>query len=135
MSETIARNEVVLLLGTPNRTEGSINNPDYREEHGLHFNEKWTYADLKDDPSGAPMRVVYWHRYDFKGTLIRRSADQEWVRDDTLVENAKRLPSRLATVEDHHGATERSTSYRPASHVRDEKDLGGYIEGAPDQQK
>ncbi|MGH7918020.1 MAG: hypothetical protein ACREQE_11165, partial [Candidatus Binataceae bacterium] len=70
MTEPLRRNAVVVLLGTPDRTEGSLNSPIELEEHGIGYNEKWIYQHLRDDPAGVPMRLVYWHRYDFKGTLV-----------------------------------------------------------------
>lgn len=132
MSEPVTRNTIVTLLGTPDHTDGSLNSPVEREENGLHFNEKWTYTHLRDDPSGAPQRTIYWHRYDFIGTLVRDSSDAEWRPDDTLLETAARGDSRLATVGDHHQALPGNRNYRPASEVRDALDLGGHIEGRED---
>ena len=51
--------------GLPDTSEGSVNDPRTNEEHGVRFNEKWTYV----LPSGAK-RLVYWHRYDCRGLLI-----------------------------------------------------------------
>lgn len=132
MSERITRNTVVALLGTPDRTEGNLNTPVERAEHDIHFNEKWIYSHLASDPSGAPMRVIYWHRYDFTGTLVRTSADQEWRADSTLAAAVKERADRLALVESKHTAVSGNQHYKPASNVRDEKDLGGYIEGQKD---
>src|SRR6266404_6270133 len=50
-----ARNAIVAILGTPDRTEGSLDDPREREEDGLLFNEKWIYTDLHRDPGGAAM--------------------------------------------------------------------------------
>ena len=68
-----ARNAIVAILGTPDRTEGSLDDPREREEDGVLFNEKWIYMDLHRDPAGAAMRTVYWMRYDFRGTAVRNS--------------------------------------------------------------
>ena len=53
--------------GEPDEWEGSVNNPLTHEEHGIRFNEKWTYL-LED----GFRRLVYWHRYDFRGALQER---------------------------------------------------------------
>jgi len=129
MSPPVTRNVVVTLLGAPDHTEGSLNSPIELEEHSLHFNEKWIYTHLRDDPSGAPMRVIYWHRYDFVGTLVRNSADAEWRADNALIEAAMSGNSRLATVRDQHESLPGNRNYHTASDVRDAHDLGGYIEG------
>jgi hypothetical protein len=50
--------------GAPDEWEGSVNDPRTREEHGIRFNEKWVYV-LAD----GSRRLVYWHRYDFRGAL------------------------------------------------------------------
>lgn len=132
MSDRITRNLVVARLGTPDQTEGSLNNPVEREEHGLHFNEKWIYSHLHDDPAGATQRTIYWHRYDFTGTLVRKAGDTEWSADTTLAEWSQRGADRLATVDSHHEALAGNPHYHPASEVRDALDLGGYIEGKKD---
>ena len=67
------RNAIVAILGTPDRTEGSLDDPREREEDGVRFNEKWIYTHLHRDPAGAAMRAVYWMRYDFRGTAVRNS--------------------------------------------------------------
>jgi len=51
--------------GEPDAWEGSVNDPRTREEHGIRYNEKWTYF----LPDGSK-RHVYWHRYGFRGLLI-----------------------------------------------------------------
>jgi hypothetical protein len=129
MSDSVTRNVLVTLLGSPDHTEGSLNSPVELEEHGLRFNEKWTYTHLRDDSSGAPMRAVYWHRYDFVGTLVRNPSDAEWRPDTTLLEATKSGASRRAGVHDAHSALPDNRRYRPASETRDARDLGGYIEG------
>jgi hypothetical protein len=53
--------------GAPDEWEGSVNDPRTREEHGIRFNEKWVYV----LPDGS-RRLVYWHRYDFRGALRER---------------------------------------------------------------
>jgi hypothetical protein len=50
--------------GAPDEWEGSVNNPRTREEHGVRFNEKWVYHLM-----GGGRRLVYWHRYDFRGAF------------------------------------------------------------------
>ncbi len=133
MSEPITRNAIVVILGTPDHTDGSLNSPLELEEHGIRFNEKWTYTHLHDDPSGMPMRAIYWHRYDFMRTLVRSGPEAEWRPDSTLAECAMRENDRLATVKDHHAALPDNHDYRPVSHVRNDRDLGGYIEGQKDR--
>jgi hypothetical protein len=129
MSEHVTRNKVVFLLGTPERTEGSLNNPVEREEYGIRFNEKWIYANLRADPADVPMRTVYWHRYDFTGTTVRENAAADWRHDTALDAALKPVADRLPPIEDHHRALEGNRRYRPASEVKDATDLGGYIEG------
>ena len=129
MSERLTRNAIVTRLGTPDKTEGNLNSPIECEEHGIRFNEKWIYDHLRDDPSGAPLRMIYWHRYDFTGTLVRQAADAEWVADTTLSEAVKSSDDRLATVASTHESSAGNRHYRAASEVRSAQDLGGYIEG------
>ena len=78
------------------------------------------------------MRVVYWHRYDFIGTLVGDSSDAEWRSDTTLSEAATSGVSRLADVRDRHASLADSRNYRAVSEVRDPHDLGGHIEGKDD---
>jgi hypothetical protein len=133
MSEPITRNAIVVILGTPDKTDGSLNSPVEREEAGIRFNEKWTYTHLHDDPSEMPMRVIYWHRYDFTGTLVRSGTDAEWKADSSLAECAIRINDRLSLPEkDHHTPLPGNRDYRPVSRVRNDRDLGGYIEGSKD---
>jgi hypothetical protein len=128
MSERITRNKVVFVLGTPEQTEGSLNDPVEREEYGIRFNEKWIYENLRNDPAGVPMRTVYWHRYDFTGTTVRENAAAEWRHDTMLAAALKPAADRLPPIEDHHPALEGNRRYQPASEVRDARDLGGYIQ-------
>jgi len=51
--------------GEPDAWEGSVNDPRTREEHGIRFNEKWVYF-----LEGGSKRLVYWHRYGFRGMVI-----------------------------------------------------------------
>jgi hypothetical protein len=129
MSDRLTRNAIVAMLGTPDKTEGSLNDPIEREEHGIRFNEKWVYEHLRHDPSGAQTRMMYWHRYDFVGTLVRESGDDRWKPDTTLIEVSKRSDGRMTTVDDRHEVVSGKRTYRPASEVRDSSDLGGHIEG------
>lgn len=61
----LRRNDVVQLWGTPDRTEGSLNDPRVRDEHGFRFNEKWIYSKPRGEKSRPRERVLYWQRYDF----------------------------------------------------------------------
>jgi hypothetical protein len=124
----VTRNSVVSLLGTPHAVEGSLNDPVEREEFGIHYNEKWTYEGLGDDPAGIPNRVIYWHRYDFVATMVRASDKEEWRPDTKLIEAADAVNARLATVHDHHPAYPNHGRYRPVSQPQDWRDLGGYVQ-------
>ena len=123
----ITRNAVVELLGTPDRTEGSLNSPLEREENGIRFNEKWVYEQLPSDPAGVPMRTVYWHRYDFIGTMVRESAEADWRPDTTLEAAISGISHRMAEVGDEHRVLEMNQRYRAVSEVKDARDLGGYV--------
>ena len=57
MPGPILRNVVVRYFGTPDLAEGSVNEPRERDEHGLHFNEKWLYRHPLRDPAGAAERM------------------------------------------------------------------------------
>ena len=124
----ITRNAVVARLGRPDRTEGSVNDPREHNERGVHFNEKWIYDHLCNDPSGASMRTVFWHRYDFTGTMVRKTNEQEWSDDERLAQALVTIPSRLAPIADKHRPFDRNGRYSPASELRDAQDLGGYIQ-------
>lgn len=123
----ITRNAVVELLGTPDRTEGSLNSPVERAEHGLRFNEKWLYEQLRSDPAGVPMRAVYWHRYDFIGTTVRENAEADWRADTALEAALSAISNRMPEVGDQHRALEPNGRYRAVSEVKDARDLGGYV--------
>ena len=84
MPGSIQRNAVVKFFGQPDHTEGSVNEPREREEHGFHFNEKWRYSHPAHDPADAAERIIYWHRYDYVGSVIRKTKDGEWMQDDGL---------------------------------------------------
>ena len=77
MPGPIQRNSVVRFFGQPASTEGSVNEPREREEHGFRFNEKWTYKRPANDPSDAVERFIYWLRYDYVGSVSRKSAQSE----------------------------------------------------------
>jgi hypothetical protein len=124
----VTRNRVVSLLGTPHAVEGSLNDPVEREEFGIHYNEKWTYEDLGDDPAGLPNRAIYWHRYDFVATMVRANDNQEWRPDTKLIEAANAVKERLGIVDDHHPAYPTNGRYRPVSKPQDWRDLGGYVQ-------
>lgn len=84
MPGPILRNSVVKYFGTPAQTEGNLNEPRQREELGWRFNEKWTYSSPRRDPAGAAERVIYWLRYDYVGSAIRKSKDADWQKDESL---------------------------------------------------
>ena len=128
MSERVTRNKIVFILGTPQRTEGCLNSPVEREEHGIHYNEKWIYEHSRTDPANAPERAIYWHRYDFMGTMIRGGGSDEWHNDSALAQAAGQEPDRMAAVAGDHRALEPSRRYRMASDVKNPGDLGGYIQ-------
>ena len=65
----IQRDDVVALLGTPDQTVGSVNEPLLQVEHGLEFNEKWVYDQPRREPTRPRARVIYWQRYDFVGCV------------------------------------------------------------------
>jgi hypothetical protein len=128
MTGTVTRNSVVSLLGTPQRIEGSLNDPVEREEFRVHYNEKWSYEGLANDPAAVPNRVIYWHRYDFIATMVCANDSEQWRPDTTLIEAAKAVDARLATVDSHHAALAGNDRYRPVSKPHDWRDLGGYMQ-------
>ena len=129
MSTRVTRNTVVAMLGTPDRTAGSLNSPVELEEFGIHYNEKWTYEHLVSDPAGVPQRTIYWQRYDFVSTMVRGGANDEWRPDTKLAEAVTAENDRLAPIENRHEPIKPSGLYAPASEVKDATDLGGYIMG------
>jgi hypothetical protein len=129
MSTRVTRNTVVAMLGTPDRTGGSLNSPVELEEFGIHYNEKWTYEHLVSDPAGVPQRAIYWQRYDFVSTMVRGGASEPWRPDTKLAEAVASENDRLAPIENRHEAIKPSGLYAPASEVKDATDLGGYIMG------
>ncbi len=125
-TEAPARNAIVAILGTPDRTDGSLDEPRAREENGVRFNERWLYAHLHDDPAGAAMRVVYWMRYDFRSTFVRDREDEPWRPDRTLLDAAQKRGSRLPPLDaSRNPPITRSAEYRPASDFAGPADLGG----------
>lgn len=96
MPGPIRRNDVVRWFGTPDEAEGSVNEPREREEHGLRYNERWLYHHPHNDPLGAYERAIYWRRYDYVGSCIRRTKDSAWERDDTLPEVLRQQLSSAA---------------------------------------
>ncbi len=130
MSAPLRRNAIVALLGTPDRTEGSLNDPRLYDENGMRFNEKWIYAHLSADPAGVPMRIIYWWRYDFIGTVIRASADEPWRPDTQLAEALAGADPRLVPLDPaSNPPLTPSNRYRPASECAGPTDLGGHREG------
>lgn len=89
MPGILQRNDVVARFGTPDRTEGSVNEPRERRENGFLFNEKWVFKRPAGDPAGARERLIYWRRYDYVGSMIRRR-DGDWERDDSLIDALNR---------------------------------------------
>ena len=89
----VTRNQVVQRWGTPQATFGSVNEPRTREEHGVRFNERWTYRRRGDDPCEPRERTIYWHRYDFVAAFVLRD-DGTLVREDESTLLAK-IPARL----------------------------------------
>ena len=129
MSVTVRRNAIVALLGTPDRTEGSLNDPRLYDENGLHFNEKWVYGHLTHDPAGVPMRIIYWWRYDFVGTVIRTAANEPWRPDARLAEAVAQADPRLEPLDlASNPPLTPSNQHRPASRCDDSSDLGGHRE-------
>ena len=55
-------------FGLPTEQIGNVNDPRTREEHGVRWNEKWVWL----LPDGA-RRLVYWHRYDFRGAVVEEA--------------------------------------------------------------
>jgi hypothetical protein len=124
-----ARNAIVAILGTPDRTEGSLDDPREREENGVRFNEKWIYTRLRRDPAGAVMRAVYWMRYDFRGTVVRNGDAEPWRADTALVEAAAKRDSRLPPLDPaQNPPLEPSANYRPASDFTGASPLGGELQ-------
>ena len=124
-----ARNAIVAILGTPDRTEGSLDDPREREEDGVRFNEKWIYMHLRRDPAGAAMRTVYWMRYDFRGTAVRNNEAEPWRPDTALVEAAAKRDDRLPPLDpSRNPQLAPSTRYRPVSDFTGVSDLGGEIQ-------
>jgi hypothetical protein len=130
MSDGMHRNTIVALLGTPDRSEGSLNDPRLYDENGMRFNEKWIYSHLTADPAGVPMRIIYWWRYDFVGTVVRGGADEPWRSDARLAQAIAKADPRLATIDPaNNQPLTPSNQHRPASECAGESDLGGHREG------
>lgn len=126
-----SRNAVVAILGTPDGTEGSLNDPREQEENGVRFNEKWTYRNLQSDPAGTAMRIICWRRYDFRGTFVRNSEDESWRPDGKLVEAAVNRDSRLPELDPSRNPPVIPRSrYRPVSEFLGKPDLGGGFQEA-----
>jgi len=60
------RGAVWRLLGAPAEQTGSVNDPRTRSEHGVEWNEKWTYL---SEQGNEVERVVLWKRYDLVGVF------------------------------------------------------------------
>jgi hypothetical protein len=131
MSE-IRRNMIVPRLGTPDLTEGSVNDPRTYDENGVRWNEKWTYLHLVDDPSGLSQRLIYWHRYDFLLTMVRRDASEPWKEDRALAEDLAKANSRLAEHNPANNPPIVAGRYRANSETNGPADLGGYAQRRED---
>ncbi|MBF6568138.1 MAG: hypothetical protein IVW54_04590 [Candidatus Binataceae bacterium] len=130
MSQIPRRNAIVALLGTPERTEGSLNDPRLYDENGYRFNEKWIYRDLTEDPAGLPLRIIYWWRYDFIGTVVRATEQDSWRPDQKLLEVVTKKFDRLSVLDPaQNPPVTPSNNHRPASTPDSESDLGGHPEG------
>lgn len=77
----ITRNVVVRRWGTPQATEGSVNEAREWEEQGHRVNEKWVYHAPRHEPARPRARIFYWLRYDFVASYVV-DADGRTVRDD-----------------------------------------------------
>ncbi len=130
MTGRVIRNAVVALLGTPDRTEGSVNDPRERREGPLEYNEKWFYDHLENDPAGAAMRLVLWHRYDFVATFVRSKAEEPWRPDEKLAQALENNDSHLSGDLDpaRNPPLPPTRRYRPVSDFKGKRDLGGYIQ-------
>lgn len=84
----LTRNEIVRLFGTPDETVGSVNEARMRSEHGVEFNERWTYRRPRNEATRPAARMIYWRRYDFVASA-RVEQTGQWVR-----ESAEELRSR-----------------------------------------
>ena len=84
MAGAIERNVVVQHFGTPDVTEGSVNEPRITDEFGMRFNEKWVYQHPHRDPACAAARMILWQRYDYVGSLIRPTPGADWQQDNSL---------------------------------------------------
>jgi hypothetical protein len=84
MAGAVQRNQLVRLFGTPDATQGSVNEPRESTENGFRFNEKWIYKHPLNDPAGAAERIIYWRRYDYLGSMIRRAKQDDWQVDNSL---------------------------------------------------
>jgi hypothetical protein len=125
----VTRNQVVRLLGTPDRVEGGLNDPTEREEFGIRYNEKWIYDHLHSDPADVANRIIYWQRYGFIATTVRADETHEWRADTTLIRAANKSSS-LDPRSAHYNTTHYRGRYRPVSTVSDPLDLGGYVQSA-----
>ena len=61
----LAHHEARERWGQPDESVGSVNDPRSYEEHGIVYNERWTWF----LPDGRKRRL-YWHRYDCRGALL-----------------------------------------------------------------
>ena len=52
----------------------------------MKFNEKWTYKSPRHDPAEAAVRVIYWRRYDYVGSMIQKTSDGDWSKDESLLQ-------------------------------------------------
>lgn len=110
------RSAVVRRLGTPARTEGSVNEPREREELGWRFNERWVYRWPVGDPAGEiAERVVYWRRYDFVGTAVRRGPEDTLERDESLLAALEERPEETFSYVSSEDRRPSPAPYYPVS--------------------
>jgi hypothetical protein len=130
MSNQIHRNQVVKILGTPDRTEGSLNDPREQREGSIVYNEKWIYEHRENDPAGAGQRAVFWHRYDFVATLIRAGAQEQWRHDEAFPKLLLQEDPRVSEPDLRPNPPITPTRpYQAVSDFKGAPDLGGHIEG------
>jgi hypothetical protein len=79
MSAAPDRGRVWKLLGAPSEQIGSVNDPRFREEHGVQWNEKWLWF---GEDGQRVVRVALWNRYDLAG-IFRLGPDGK-VEPETL---------------------------------------------------
>jgi hypothetical protein len=72
--DALTRERAWAQWGGPTEQVGSVNDPRSKITDGLRWNEQWLYRDAR---SGAIVRRVLWHRYDFVGVLTEPATPNE----------------------------------------------------------